>query len=332
MNILVTGSSGLVGSALIDQLTNNDKNYLKEIQFLKEKYQFIYLSSKNGDLRNIGHCHMLFQKFKPKVVIHLACNVGGLFKNTSKKIEMFSENLLINNNILQCCQYYKVELLVNMLSTCVFPDKIEYPLCEEKIHEGEPHYSNYGYAYMKRMLEVGSRLYHEEYGIKIINIIPTNIYGENDNFNLEDSHVIPALIHKCYLAKKNNTVFEVKGSGKPFRQFIFSKDLAQIILKLTKMSLKNECDKYLNIIASPIEEYAISEIVFKIADIFDFDKTNIKFEHNNNKFEQNNEQIQKTASNKKIVNLLKDFEFTDIEIGLIETIYWFKSRYPNLRL
>lgn len=324
MNILVTGGSGLVGKALIDQIKNNHKNYFK-------KNYFSYLSSKNGDLKNINHCHILFQKFRPKVVIHLACNVGGLFKNMSKKVEMFNDNLQINNNILQCCQYYKVELLVNMLSTCVFPDKIEYPITEEKLHDGEPHYSNYGYAYMKRMLEVGSRLYHEECGIKIINIIPTNIYGENDNFNLEESHVIPALIHKCYIAKKNNTVLNVKGSGKSFRQFIFSKDLSRIILKLTEMSLKNECDKYLNIIASPIEEYSIREIVFKIADIFDFDKTNIKFQQNN-KCNQNDGQLKKTASNKKLMGILKDFKFTDIEIGLIETIYWFKSHYPNLRL
>jgi GDP-L-fucose synthase len=324
MNILVTGGSGLVGKAVIDQIKNDDKNYYKN-------HYFTYLSSKDGDLKNINHCHILFQKFRPNVVIHLACNVGGLFKNMIKKVEMFNDNLQINNNILQCCQYYKVELLVNMLSTCVFPDKIEYPLTEEKLHDGEPHHSNYGYAYMKRMLEVGSRLYHEEYGIKIINIIPTNIYGENDNFNLQESHVIPALIHKCYLAKKNNTMFNVKGSGKPFRQFIFSKDLARIILKLTEMSLKNKCDKYLNIIASPIEEYSIREIVFKIADIFNFDKTNIKFQQNNIS-NQNDGQIKKTASNKKLISLLKNFEFTDIQIGLIETIYWFKSHYPNLRL
>ena len=101
MNILVTGSSGLLGTALIDQVKNIDKNYYKN-------YNFTYLSSKDGNLRNIEHCHMLFQKFKPKVVIHLACNVGGLFKNMRKKIEMFNDNLQINNNILQCCQYYNV--------------------------------------------------------------------------------------------------------------------------------------------------------------------------------------------------------------------------------
>ena len=326
MTILITGSSGLLGSAIIDLINTNHS----QIKNLKEKYGFVFLSSKNGDLRNIDECHLLFKKHKPKVVIHLACNVGGLFKNMSKKVQMFNDNLLINNNILQCCQYYKVELLVNMLSTCVFPDNIEYPLTEEKLHNGEPHHSNYGYAYMKRMLEVGSRLYHEVYGIKIINIIPTNIYGENDNFNLKDSHVIPALIHKCFLAKKNNTKFEVKGSGKPFRQFIFSKDLAGIILKLTEMSLKNECYSFLNIIASPIEEYSIEEIAFKIADIFDLDKKNIKFEHNI-KDKLNDGQLKKTASNEKLMSLLKNFQFTDIEIGLIETIYWFKSRYPNLR-
>ena len=129
MNVLVTGGSGLLGNAIKDVENNFYENLDKRF-----KYNFVYLSSKNGDLRNLGYCHMLFQKFKPQVVIHLDCNVGGLFKNMRKKTEMFNDNLLINNNILQCCQYYKVELLVNMLSTCVFPDKIECPLIEEKLH------------------------------------------------------------------------------------------------------------------------------------------------------------------------------------------------------
>ena len=100
------------------------------------------------------------------------------------------------------------------------------------LHDGAPHESNYPYAYAKRLLEITSRAYNENYpnGCKFICVIPTNIYGEHDNFSLEDGHVIPSLIHRCYLAKKDNKSFVIKGTGKPLRQFIYSKDLAKLIL------------------------------------------------------------------------------------------------------
>jgi len=103
------------------------------------------------------------------------------------------------------------------------------PLTEDVLHAGPPHPSNEGYAYAKRMMDVHSRILEQE-GIQSICLIPTNIYGPNDNFNLNDAHVMPALIHRCYLAKKSDTPFVVKGTGKPIRQFIHSRDLAKIIL------------------------------------------------------------------------------------------------------
>ena len=111
-----------------------------------------------------------------------------------------------------------VKNLVAFLSTCVFPDKVKYPLTVDQIQLGEPHSSNYPYAYAKRMADVQIRAYREQYGINYTSIIPSNIYGPNDNFNLDHGHVMPMLIHKLYLAKKNKTDFTVWGSGETIKR------------------------------------------------------------------------------------------------------------------
>jgi GDP-L-fucose synthase len=98
------------------------------------------------------------------------------------------------------------------------------------VHNGPPHASNEGYAYAKRMIDVLNRCYYEEYGLKYTSVIPTNVYGPADNFNIQDGHVIPGLIHKCYLAKAKGEDFVIWGSGTPLRQFIFSEDLAKLTL------------------------------------------------------------------------------------------------------
>ena len=110
---------------------------------------------------------------------------------------------------------FGVKKVVSCLSTCIFPDKTSYPIDETMVHNGPPHHSNEGYAYAKRMIDVLNRCYHDEYGCNWTSIIPTNIYGPHDNFHLENAHVVPALIHKCQLAKENGTIFTVAGTGTP---------------------------------------------------------------------------------------------------------------------
>jgi GDP-L-fucose synthase len=124
---------------------------------------------------------------------------------------------MINTNVIESSRKVGVTNLVSFLSTCVFPDNIEYPLTEKKIHLGEPHFSNYPYAYAKRIADIQIRAYREQYSVKYTSVIPCNIYGPNDNFSLEQGHVIPMLIHKLYLAQQNNTDFVIWGSGKPLR-------------------------------------------------------------------------------------------------------------------
>jgi GDP-L-fucose synthase len=193
--VMVTGGSGLVGKA-IETVVGRDP---------RPDEEWVYLSSSDGDLRDYQATRAIFLKYKPTHVIHLAAMVGGLFKNLSKKVEFYRENVLINDNVMELCKEFKVVKLVSCLSTCIFPDKTSYPINEEMVHSGPPHSSNIGYAYAKRMIDVLNHCYNEEYGCNFTSIIPTNIYGPHDNFSIEDGHVIPGLIHKCYTAKKNGT-------------------------------------------------------------------------------------------------------------------------------
>lgn len=153
------------------------------------------------------------------------------------------------------------------MSTCIFPDKIQCPLSEDKIHLGPPHFSNEGYSYAKRMIDVQSRLYREQYGCNFVSVVPTNVYGPHDNFSIQDGHVIPGLIHKCYLARESSTPFIVLGSGKPLRQFIYAKDLARLMLWV--MESYNEPTPVI-LSVDPADEVSIGHVAKLIADAMDF--------------------------------------------------------------
>lgn len=307
MTTLVTGGTGLVGYAI--QSILNNKNY-------------IFLSSKDCDLTNYKNTYEMFNKYKPKYVIHLAANVGGLYKNMNKKVDMYEKNIMINMNVLRCSHLFKVKKLISCLSTCIFPDKTIYPINEKMLHNGPPHHSNDTYSYSKRMLEIQSKAYQEQFNNNFICIIPTNIYGENDNYNLRDGHVIPALIHKCYLAKKNKDYFIVKGSGKPLRQFIYSKDLANLIL----WTMDNYDEKE-SIILSVDEkdEISIKDVAILIAEEFKYSHM-IKFD-----LSYSDGQYKKTADNSKLKKLYPDVYFTDIKYGIKESVKWFIKNYNNCR-
>lgn len=305
MVILVFGGTGLVGQAL-----------------KKLEPDWIYLGSRDGDLRNMENCIEIFEKYKPKKIIFLAALVGGLYKNLDGNYDMFLNNMKMQMNIIECCNNYNVKDGIFCLSTCIFPDKVEYPIKEEYLHKGPPHQSNYGYAYAKRNLEILCRMSNEKFKSNFKCISPTNIYGEYDNFNLTDSHVIPSLIHKAYLANKNNNNFTILGSGQTMRQFIYSGDVAKIIQTL----ISNPFIENSIFIATPENEYKIKDVGLIIAKNFNIPESRIKFNTN-----YQDGQYKKTCSNEKLMSILGNFEFTLLENGLKQTIDWFKNHYPNVR-
>lgn len=313
--VLVTGGSGLVGQGI--------KAYVESEKAENHKNEtWIYLSSKDGDLRSRADTEAIFEKHKPTHVIHLAAKVGGLFANMAQKVEFFRENILINDNIMECSRIYKVKKLVSMLSTCIFPDKTSYPIDETMLHDGPPHPSNEGYAYAKRLIDTMNRAYAEEYNCNFTSIIPTNIYGPHDNFSIQNGHVIPGLIHKCYLAKKNNTPFEIWGSGTPLRQFIYSLDLAE----LTVWVMREYHDPTpITLSVDEAAEVSIKDVALSVAKAMKFEGE-IKFDTS-----KADGQFKKTASNVKLRKHRPDYNFTSMDDGIQKSVDWFVENYDSAR-
>jgi GDP-L-fucose synthase len=296
--ILVTGGNGLVGSSIISDIK----------------------IGKEYDLRNPDETNEMFNVHKPTHVIHCAGKVGGVGGNMNYKGEYFYDNIMINTNVIEGARKSGVEKLVCFLSTCVFPDNVEYPLTESKIHLGEPHSSNYPYAYAKRMADIQIRAYREQYNLNYVSVIPTNIYGPNDNFSLTHGHVMPMLIHKLYLAQQNNTDFVVWGSGKPLREFIYSKDIAT----LSEWAVNNYNDSE-PIIFSTSYEISIIDLVDLLVKEFNF-KGKVIFDKS-----KPDGQFRKPSDNSKLKSYLPNFEFTPIEEGIKETVNWFIKNYEKTR-
>jgi len=315
--ILITGGSGLVGNAI--------KAIVPEFGGeVAKNNTFIYISSADYNLSVMNETEQMFIKYKPDYVIHLAACVGGLYKNMNNKVAMLEQNLTINYNMVHCSHKFKVKKMVAFLSTCIFPDKTTYPIDETMLHNGPPHFSNDAYAYAKRMLEIHCRMYRENYGDNFVCVIPTNIYGHHDNFDLEDGHVLPALIHKCFLAKQENVDFIVRGSGKPMRQFIYSDDLARLVLAILFDNGEKITDTII-LSVSEADEVSIGDVARKIANCFDYGHR-IRFDES-----FSDGQYKKTASNQLLVQKFPDFRFTDIDVGIAQTVKWFLQNQDIVR-
>ena len=305
MKTLVTGSNGLLGSALKKEL--GEKGYY-------------YNGKKDCNLFNKKEVNAAFLVNHDSwdSVIHCSARVGGVKANMENNELFFEENYLMNKNVLEAAYQYKIKNFVSILSTCVFPDKeVTYPLTANQIENGAPHPSNFGYSYAKRILGYETSMYRKLTGLNWISVIPTNVFGEKDNFHLENSHLIPGLIHKAYLAKRDNTDFIVWGDGTPLRQFIYSEDLAKLIL----WALENWKSDIPFMAVNP-KEYSVKEVAFLIAKILDIDEKRIIFDIN-----KPSGQFKKTAS----TDAPLDFKFKPLEEGLEKTINWFVANYDTAR-
>lgn len=358
--VLVTGGSGLVGQAIRTIVEQESKAEYSS------KYQFIFVSTKDGDLSNVDEARQIFEKYRPNYVIHLAAMVGGLFRNLKYNLEFLRTNLAINDNVLLLAKEFRVRKCVSCLSTCIFPDKTTYPIDETMVHLGPPHHSNFGYSYAKRMIDILNHAYSDhfknnssDYGGSdnlpiFTSIIPTNVYGPYDNFNLEDSHVIPGLIYKAYNAvqdaKLKSNFYSIKiekkklyfiqfitdsntakllvfGSGRPRRQFIYSLDLAKLIL--WTLENYNEIEPII-LSVDENDEISIGDAAKMVADTFNRSYPDIRMEI---QFDTNysDGQFKKTASNSKLRRYLPGFCFTSMSDGIRDTVRWFTTNYDVAR-
>lgn len=255
MKILILGSAGLVGSSLGRVLSKvND-------------YEILKASRADANLFDLSETKELIKSFHPNVVINAAAKVGGIVANNTDRTEFILENLKININVLESLIPYPTIKLINLGSSCIYPLGTEVPIVEEKLMTGKLEPTNSPYAMAKlTAIEMGSAL-AIQYGHKIINLMPTNLYGPNDSFSETNSHVIPGLIYRMHKSKINSqNNFKVWGTGKPLREFLYVDDLADSINFIIQNNIEEEI---LNVGSG--EEVSIRDLVNKIKEVVNYD-------------------------------------------------------------
>jgi GDP-L-fucose synthase len=214
--IFVAGHRGLVGSAIVRTLKN-------------QGFQNIVLKTRQElDLLDSIAVKNFFETEKPEYVFLAAAKVGGILANDTYSADFLYENLVIQNNVIHQSYLSKVKKLLFLGSSCIYPRKAKQPLKESYLLTGELEKTNEAYAIAKIAGIKLCQFYHKQYGCNFISVMPTNMYGPGDNYDLQSSHVLPALIRKFHEAQKNNTpTVEIWGTGKPKREFLYSDDLGQ---------------------------------------------------------------------------------------------------------
>ncbi len=213
--IYVAGHRGLVGSAIVKNLES--KGYTN----------LIYKTHKELDLLDSNAVAEFFEKEKPEYVILAAAKVGGIVANDTYRADFIYENLQIQNNVIHQSYVHGVDKLLFLGSTCIYPKNAPQPMKEDSLLTSPLEYTNEPYAIAKIAGIKMCESYNLQYGTNFISVMPTNLYGPNDNFDLETSHVLPALLRKMHEAKLNNaSKVEIWGSGKPRREFLYSEDMA----------------------------------------------------------------------------------------------------------
>jgi GDP-L-fucose synthase len=256
MRILVFGSTGLVGSSTVKALIKNDK------------YTKVFGSTrKDTNLFSFDDTFETIKDFGPDVIVNAAAKVGGILANNTDRFEFITENLKINMNILESLKHFKDIKLVNLGSSCIYPLDAPNPIKEEYIMDGKLEPTNSPYAMAKlAAIEMGDAL-EIQFNSKIVNLMPTNLYGPNDNFSENESHVIPGLISRMHKAKlSQDPVFNIWGTGKPKREFLYVDDLAEAI----NFVIENDVNtKLLNVGSN--EEVTIKELSIVIKEALKFE-------------------------------------------------------------
>ena len=219
MRVLILGSNGLVGSSLKNILSRN--NQITDL---------VCSTREDTNLFNFEETKKLIDKSNPDVLINAAARVGGIHANNSKRTEFILENLKINVNILEASIPHPNIYIINLGSSCIYPLDADNPIKESSVMTGKLEPTNSPYAMAKlTAIEMGNSL-SEQYGHKVLNLMPTNLYGPNDNFTEKDSHVIPGLIVRMNNAMNEGLdEFRIWGTGKPLREFLYIDDLASAI-------------------------------------------------------------------------------------------------------
>jgi len=253
MSILITGANGLVGSAIVRASKAQGRDVIE-------------IGRSEVDLMNLEATRKLLNLVKPEIVINAAAKVGGIGANSSHPVEFLIENILIQNNLMQAAHEAGVRKFVYLGSSCIYPRDCAQPIKEEYLMSGPLESTNSAYAIAKISGIELVNSYRKEYGAKWISLMPTNLYGPYDNFDLQNSHVIPALIRRFVEAAEfGSTSVKLWGTGEPLREFLHVDDLAQAVLMATDIY-----DSSLHLNIGSGEEITIRDLGHLIASISGF--------------------------------------------------------------
>ena len=260
--IYVAGNTGLVGSAIIRMLKN--KGYTN----------ILSTPHSNWDLRNQEDVNRFFRINEPDYVFLAAAKVGGIGANSEQPADFIYDNLMIQTNIIDAAYRYGVKKVIMLGSSCIYPKFAEQPITEEALLTGKLEGSNDAYAVAKIAGIKMCQAYRQQYGFNAISLMPTNLYGPNDNFDLENSHVLPAMIRKCHEGKDNvsNDIggpymhpIDLWGDGSPMREFLHVDDLAEAVYTCMQ---KYDDPEPINIGTG--EDVTLKELATTIADVVGF--------------------------------------------------------------
>ncbi len=305
---LVLGSRGLVGSAVVRQLNSTGRD-------------FFAATRQDADITDPVSIDRLISQIRPRVIVAAAARVGGLIANHRFPVEFLEENVIGQTFLMQSSHKYDVEKFVFLGSSCIYPKNAEQPISETSLLSGKLETTNEAYAIAKI---TGLKLvqgYRREYGRKWISVMPTNLFGINDNFDLETSHALPALMRKFHEAKmKEVPNVELWGSGKPRREFMFSDDFAEALLFVID---NYDSDEPINIgTGSDISIRELSEIMIRVTGY----QGNVSWNQ-----EVPDGTYRKLLDSSKLSNLGWQSNI-ELETAIKKTYLWFESNFENARL
>ena len=313
--VLVTGGAGFLGSYLVEKLRERG-------------CQNIFVPrSKDYNLVEMEAVKRAYQDSKPDIVIHLAARVGGIGANEANPGRFFYDNLMMGVQMMEIGRQFGIEKFVALGTVCAYPKYTPVPFKEENLWNGYPEETNAPYGLAKKMLLVQAQAYRQQYGFNAIYLLPVNLYGPRDNFNPKSSHVIPAIIKKCFDAQRSSTnspftihhsPITVWGTGKPSREFLYVEDAAEAIVLATERYNKPEP---VNIGAGfEITVKNLAELIAKLAGF------NGKIAWDKSKPDGQPRRMLDTSKAER------EFGFkarTPFEEGLNKTIEWYRNRYTN---
>jgi GDP-L-fucose synthase len=301
--VVVTGGAGFLGSHIVEELRR------KNCRDIIVPRRFDY------DLTTLGAVNRLFSRYRPDIVMHAAAVVGGIGANRERPAEFFYQNAAMGIHIVDAAYRYGVEKIVVLGTICSYPKFTPVPFREELLWDGFPEETNAPYGIAKKALLVQCQAYRQQYGLNAIYLLPVNLYGPRDNFDLETSHVIPAMIRKCVAAAESGAgSLECWGDGSPTREFLYVRDAAAGIVAATM-----HYDGAAAVNLGSGQEISIRDLFEKIARLTGFDGKVIWNTSRPNGQPRRSLDVERAA---------REFDFratTSLEQGLSETIQWYRA-------